>query len=96
MRHCRCDVFTGDMYLDDEHLCMARPTQEDLLCDPCRDNERLLKEMRAGEIENSGIHSSGVGGEHGHYMGNLRKRGVDFEYQIFDGDAWQSVSGRGG
>lgn len=50
---CICDVFEG-------HDCLHTATQEDLLCDSCREYKRMGEALMRGEIKTTGVHASGM------------------------------------
>lgn len=94
-RHCQCEMF-GEHALDGHKPCHAPPTQEDLLCDPCRLQKVMLKELSERKRQSAGVHCSGNsrnGNKHTHFSDS--KPGASFEgFYLLDEEV-VSVAGWG-
>jgi hypothetical protein len=66
-----------DREIYEDKPCKAAPTQEDLLCDPCRRHKEGVKAVKEKRQRSSGVHSSGVDGKHTH-LGRTDKEQLEF------------------
>lgn len=85
--HCICNTFP-----DAGNGCLSPPTQEDLLCDPCRVWEIRNREVKAGKRKTTGIHASGLDGCHMQWNVSSQELGLrPLVHEVEPDGTWQST-----